>query len=84
MSEQAQAILDAAMKLPAGERASLVNRLLRSLDDEPLTEREAEALDARWTPELRRRIAAIDSGQVQCIPWDSIDAQMRKLIGEKR
>lgn len=83
MSEQAQALLDAAMKLPVGERSSLANRLLRSLDDEPLSEREAEAMDARWAPEIRRRIAEIESGQVQCAPWESVDAEMRKLVGEE-
>lgn len=83
MSEQAQAILDAAMKLPAGERTSLANRLLRSLDDVPLTEREAEAMDALWAPEIRRRIAEIESGQVQCVPWEGVDAEMRKLVGEE-
>ena len=83
MSEQAQAILDAAMKLPVEERSSLASRLLRSLDDEPLTERQADIMDALWAPELRHRIAEIESGQVQCIPWQVVDAEMQRLLGEE-
>ena len=81
MSEQALAILDAAMKLSVGERSSLASRLLRSLEAEPITESEADALDERWAPEIRRRIAEIETGQVQCIPWADVDAEMRQLVG---
>jgi len=84
MSDQVQAILAAAIKLPAGERSALVNSLLLSLDEEPLTECDADATDALWAPELRRRVAEIESGQVQCIPWEDADARIRKIIGESR
>lgn len=83
MSEQTQAILDAAMKLPVAERSALVDQLMLSLDAEPLTESELDAMDALWAPEIRRRIAEVKSGQVQCIPWEDVDAEMRKLIGEQ-
>ena len=45
MSEQTQAILDAAMKLPIAERSALANQLMLSLDEEPLTENEMNAMD---------------------------------------
>lgn len=83
MSEQTQAILDAAMKLSVGERSALANRLMLSLDKDPLTESEIDAMDALWAPEIRRRVAEIESGQVQCIPWDEVDAQIRKIVGEQ-
>jgi putative addiction module component (TIGR02574 family) len=80
MREQAQAIFDAAMKLPVAERSALANQLMLSLDEEPLTESEIEAMDRLWAPEIRRRIAEIESGQVQCIPWEEVDARMRKIF----
>ena len=83
MSEQAQAIINAAMQLPVGERSLMVNRSLRSLDEEPVTECEADEMDALWAPEIRRRIAEIKSGRVQCIPWEEVEAEMRKLVGEE-
>jgi len=82
MSEQAQAIFDQAMKLPVGERESLVSRLMRANDEEPLTEAELAAHDAAWAPEIRRRLAEVESGAVETIPWEEVDAQIRKLIGE--
>lgn len=83
MGAQAQAILDAAMKLPVEERSQVANRLMLSLDEEPLTESEADAMDARWAPEIRRRIAELKSGKVKSIPWEEVDAEMRKLVGEE-
>jgi putative addiction module component (TIGR02574 family) len=71
------------MKLSVGERSSLASRLLRSLDDEPLTESDADAMEALWAPEIRRRVAEIESGQVQCIPWADVDAEMRQLVGKE-
>lgn len=83
MSEHTQAILDAAMMLPVAERSALANQLMLSLDEEPLTESEMDAMDARWAPEIRRRIAELESGQVQSIPWEEVDAQIRKIVGEQ-
>ncbi|MBL8633635.1 MAG: addiction module protein [Myxococcales bacterium] len=82
MSEQAQAIFDEAMKLPIGERESLVSRLMRANDEEPLTDAELAAHDEAWAPEIRRRLAEVESGAVETIPWEEVDAQIRKLIGE--
>lgn len=84
MSEQTQAILDAAMRLSVAERSALANQLLLSLDEEPLTQSELDAMDALWEPEIRRRVGEIDRGQVQCIPWADVDARIRKIVGEQR
>ena len=83
MSEQTQAILDAAMKLSVAERSALANQLMLSLDEEPLTKGELDAMDALWAPEIRRRVAELESGQVQCIPWAEVDARIRKIVGEQ-
>ena len=82
MSEQAQAIFDQAMKLPVGERESLVSRLMRANDEEPLTDAELAAHDEAWAPEIRRRIAELESGQVQTVPWSEVRAELRAMIGD--
>ena len=82
MSEQAQAIFDEAMKLPIGERESLVSRLMRANDEEPLTDAELAAHDEAWAPEIRRRIAELESGQVQTVPWSEVRAELRAMIGD--
>ena len=82
MSEQAQAIFDEAMKLPIGERESLVSRLMRANDEEPLTEAELAAHDEAWAPEIRRRLAEITSGAVETIPWSVVKAELEAMIGE--
>lgn len=83
MSEQTQAILDAAMRLPVAERSALANQLMLSLDEEPLTQNEMDAMDARWAPEIRLRVAELESGQAQSIPWEEVDARIRKIVGEQ-
>jgi putative addiction module component (TIGR02574 family) len=57
-------ILEEALMLPAEARAAIAGSLLDSLDD--VVDEQAEAL---WSAEIERRIAEIDSGQVQLIPW---------------
>ena len=82
MREQAQAIFDQAMKLSVAERERLVSQLMCSIDDAELSPEEQAAHDAAWAPEIRRRLAEITSGAVETIPWEEVDAQIRKLIGE--
>lgn len=82
MSEQAQALLESVMRLPMAERSALADQLLRSLDEEPLTDGEVDAMAEHWAPEIRRRLAELESGQVQGIPWADVDAHIRKILGE--
>ena len=82
MSERAQALFELAMRLPVAERSALADQLLRSLDEEPLTDAEVDAMAERWAPEIRRRLAELASGQVQGIPWAEVDAQIRNILGE--
>lgn len=82
MSEQAQAIFDQAMKLSVSERELLVSQLMCSIDDVELSPEALAAHDAAWAPEIRRRLAEVESGAVETIPWEEVDAQIRKLIGE--
>ena len=62
-----------ALKLTAGERAALAQRLLASLED------DAE-IDEAWAVEVERRIAEVESGAVQLIPIEEALARVRAAL----
>lgn len=71
MNSEAQDLLDRALKLPPEARAALAGSLISSLDDAP-----DEETEAAWEAEIRKRIAELDSGSVETIPW----SEARKRI----
>lgn len=68
----ADKILKEALSLPADERASLVERLLQSLNLP--TETEIARL---WAEEAERRVAQLESGEVELIPGEQVFAKIR-------
>ena len=71
----AHEILDDALALPAEARAMIAGSLIESLDDDAPDE-QAEEL---WSAEIARRIAEIDAGRVQLVPWSDV---RRRLFDE--
>jgi len=63
----------AALALPAGDRARLAKVLIESLDQDP-------EIEAAWNAEIRRRVAQVESGEVDLIPADEVFAAARRLI----
>ena len=61
--------------LPIQDRASLVQRLLLSLEE--ISEPEFDSL---WAAESVRRAAEFDSGGVQDIPGDEVAKKARALL----
>lgn len=57
--------------LSAAERIVLAQDILDSV----LTEAQADPLTPDQLEELARRCADIDSGNVQCLPWEQVRAQ---------
>jgi putative addiction module component (TIGR02574 family) len=64
-----------AQELPTEERILLANSLWESVDTEECDATEAE-VEAAWGEEIERRIAEIDSGTVQTIPWEQVRSEM--------
>jgi putative addiction module component (TIGR02574 family) len=65
-----------AIELPQQQRLTLARILLDASDAssvEPLPE-----IEAAWENEIAQRIRAIDAGQVQGKPWDSVLADINK------
>ncbi len=63
MSGQAQRLLDEALQLSEQDRAELALRLLDTIGE------PADQVELAWIEEAKRRLAAIDRGEVQTVPW---------------
>ena len=70
-------ILEGALALPENEREALVEALSDSLDPETVE------LNPEWISEIRNRIAQIESGKAKTIPWDEVDARIKKSLTQK-
>ena len=74
MSSSAQKLLNQAMKLPAPERAALVEGLVESLDKPDPT------LDALWLKEAESRIAAYRAGELDAVDVEEAYAELGQKI----
>lgn len=61
------------MTLDPDERATLMRLLTESLDTE-----SDEGVDEAWMAEVERRMAELDSGAVQPIPWAEARARLHR------
>jgi len=71
MSPTTRKLLEDALRLSETERADLAARLMESLDPE----RDAD-VQAAWDTELRRRLAELENGGVQPVPWPAAHARI--------
>lgn len=60
-----------AAELSDEDRAALAGLLIESLDGEPDPD-----VDAAWAAEIEKRVAELDAGTVESIPW----AQVRQRL----
>jgi putative addiction module component (TIGR02574 family) len=59
------------MRLDPRERAALIRLLIEALDAET-----DEGVDDAWRVEIERRMAELDSGSVETIPWEEVRARL--------
>ncbi len=71
MARTARELFEEAMRLDPEERAALMRLLIDALDSE--TE---EGVDDAWRVEIERRMAELDSGAVEPIPWEEVRARL--------
>jgi putative addiction module component (TIGR02574 family) len=69
-----ESVLTAALRLPVGARAAVVAQLLESLDE---SEPAEAGVEEAWAAEAERRLAEIDAGAVNTVPWS--EARKRLL-----
>jgi len=79
MTQTVARILSEAEQLSAAEREELADRLVESLvrDIPPEVQRAHIA-------EVRRRIAAVESGEASLVPAEEALEQVRRLVGSAR
>lgn len=65
-----QRIEAAALLLNPDERAELAERLWASVEG-------SDSPDPVWEAEIKRRMQEVDSGAVQCRPWDEVMTELR-------
>jgi len=74
MTASAKIILDQALKLPANDRAALVENLILSLD------KPDPSLDAQWLKEAQDRLAAYQSGELEAVDAVQVFSELGKPI----
>ncbi|HUY93192.1 MAG TPA: addiction module protein [Pirellulales bacterium] len=77
MSTDAESLYQAALRLPEDERFLLANRLLDSVE----AERDPDYEEA-WAAEIGRRIEEIDNGTAEMIPWEEVQARLRRGLDD--
>jgi putative addiction module component (TIGR02574 family) len=78
MNDKADAVLALALDLPESERAELAAALLESL------ELPADAdVEQAWRVEVARRVAAIEAGEVEMVPWEQVREQLFARLNER-
>ena len=73
----AEKLYQDALALPSETRVELTERLVASLADDVPAEVQRAHID-----EVRKRIAQVESGEVELIPGDEALAHVRKLLSE--
>ena len=73
MTMQAETLASEALRLSPAERSELADRLIESLDHEPLS--------AEWAAEIDRRVREIESGTLVCRPVEELLAELRGKLG---
>ena len=67
-----------ALKLSPPDRDELVSALIASLDGEP--EGTPGEIARAWDEEIERRIAQLDSGEVETVPFEEVITELRTKL----
>ncbi len=67
-------LAEQARGLAPGERSRLVDLLIETLHESPLAE-----VEAAWTLEVERRVAAYDRGEVETFSAEDVFAEARRI-----
>ncbi|MFP3940355.1 MAG: addiction module protein [Thermoanaerobaculia bacterium] len=79
MDRDAEALLKEVLLLSEADRVYLAEALLASLDTE-----EAADVEAAWRQEIAIRVAAVDAGEVETVPWEKVRDQLFARMRERR
>ena len=71
MAKSARELFEEAMRLDPEERATLIRLLIEAFDAEV-----EEGVEEAWRVEIERRMAELDSGAVETVPWEEVRARL--------
>ena len=74
MNAATRTIFEAAIALPANERADLADKLWISLGD------YCDQIERAWLEECHRRVASIERGEIKDIPADEALQSVRESL----
>jgi putative addiction module component (TIGR02574 family) len=75
MTPQVSEVLEKALAFSTQDRGLLIDRLIKSLDDEPAD----DGVEQAWADEIKSRVDDIESGKVEMIPGEQV---LRELAEE--
>ncbi len=79
MSRNVEAVLRQALSLSEDDRADVAGALLDSLEPDGDSD-----IEAAWREEVATRVAALDAGEVETIPWEEIRDRLVTRLRERR
>ena len=65
-------------ELSEADRAALAGLLIESLHGEP-----DEDVEAAWALEIERRVADLDAGRTQTIPWEEVRQRLLDRLNDR-
>ncbi len=72
MTSKLETVLSEALTLSPSQRAMLARSLISSIDAPP-----EEGVEEAWLALARKRLAELDSGEVEPVSWESIKDSIR-------
>ncbi len=78
MAKDLKDLFRQAAELPERDRATLAGLLIDSLDPEA----DAE-VEAAWANEVARRVAELDAGTAETIPWEEVRKELFARLNER-
>lgn len=73
MGPKVDEVVDQAMRMSPEDRAQVVQRLIRSLEDV-----EDLQVEAAWQQEAQRRAGELVSGAARPVKWEDVRRKLRK------
>ncbi len=73
MTQSATELLNAILALPEPDRSEVIESIAIAVEP-------PEGLHPAWGPELRRRAAQLDSGEVVGIPYEEVRRGMLEIL----
>jgi putative addiction module component (TIGR02574 family) len=79
MNQKVEAVLRQALELHEDERAEIAGALLESLEPAPDVD-----VEQAWREEVARRVATLEEGTVETIPWEEVRDRLYAKLSESR